>query len=227
MDVSDEMQRQAKALADPSRFRLFRFIQEADGPVGVAELTELLQFNHNAIRQHLLVLVEADLVAESTEHRTTRGRPRKQYTARADALHAFRSVSGSYERLAAMLLVVASGVSPYDAGFQAATDADAAPGSAPSPVPAVRRLLVNLATEGFEPLESGPGELTLMHCPFADVAAQDQGIVCELHRGMIDGQLAADGEDLRAELIPRDPHNAGCLLSVVGEADGSTSDPSA
>lgn len=224
MDVSDEMQRQAKALADPSRFQLFRFIQEAEGAVGVAELTELLKFNHNAIRQHLAVLVEADLVAETTERRTTRGRPRKQYTARADALRAFRSVSGSYERLAAMLLEVATGASPYDVGFRAARSGaaegalvgsgsgeDSDEGSAP----VVHRLMVNLATEGFEPREDRPGDMSLMHCPFADVAVQGPGIVCELHRGMIDGQLAAEDSDLRAELTPRDPHRAGCRLSVV------------
>ena len=118
MHLSDEMQVQAKALSDPSRFRIFRHIAESTEPVHVADLTELLGFNHNAIRQHLKVLVDAALVAETTERRTERGRPRKLYAARSDALRSFESVSGSHERLAAMLLDLhLSGSEPYGAGF--------------------------------------------------------------------------------------------------------------
>ena len=83
------MQQQAKALADPSRFALFAHIAKSGGPVVVTELTELLGFNHSAIRKHLAVLVDAGLVAESDELRQRPGRPRKQYTVRDDALSAF------------------------------------------------------------------------------------------------------------------------------------------
>lgn len=215
MEVSDDMQRQAKALADPSRFRLFRHIAEADREVGVAELTELLGFNHNAIRQHLAVLTGAGLVAETTERRTTRGRPRKEYRARADALGAFRSVSGSYERLASLLLeVVATGNKPYDVGFDAGrAEAEADDETDSSLDDAVDRLVRQLGVGGFEPDRTSAGT-DLMHCPFADVAAENPGVVCSLHHGLISGFLAGRDETLIGELDPHDPYEAGCRVTV-------------
>ncbi|MFT7648781.1 MAG: putative ArsR family transcriptional regulator [Candidatus Poriferisodalaceae bacterium] len=216
MKVSGEMQRQAKALADPSRFRLFHHITEAEDPVGVAELTELLGFNHNAIRQHLAILVDAGLVAATNEIRTVRGRPRKQYSIRADALHAFRSVSGSYERLAELLLEVAATDSePYDVGFRAGRPANASNSDETSETATVANLIRQLAVDGFEPIETDNSTITLSHCPFADVAVQNQSVVCELHRGLIDGQLAVHDRELTGDLSPRHPHDAGCRV-VVG-----------
>ena len=56
------LQIQARALGDPTRHELFRYIADAARPVEVAELTEHLGLHHNAIRQHLAKLVEAGLV---------------------------------------------------------------------------------------------------------------------------------------------------------------------
>jgi len=165
MQVFDEMQVQAKALADPSRFQIFKFIASSDEPVAVAQLTELLGFNHNAIRQHLAVLVEAQLLTESSEDRKVRGRPRKQYQVRSDALSAFRSVSGSYERLAELLLKIANGDhEAFDVGLTTGK-ADAESMSAPS-TDGVRSLIAHLAAEGFEPEHSAEETIELHHCPF-------------------------------------------------------------
>lgn len=223
MDVSDEMQLQAKALADPSRFRLFRHIADSGRSVGVAELTELLGFNHNAIRQHLAVLTESGLVAETTEHRTTRGRPRKEYTARDDALHAFRSVSGSYERLASLLLaVISDGREPYAVGYDAGLTAGADEQHTENTDEAIHLLIRQLAADGFEPTQTTDTEATLMNCPFADVAADGPGVVCELHRGLISGYLAGRSDNLTGELTPKDPHRAGCLVAIQHrDSDGS------
>lgn len=46
----------------------------------MAELTSYLGFNHDAIRQHLAVLVEAGLVAGSVESNHGRGRPKAGFT---------------------------------------------------------------------------------------------------------------------------------------------------
>jgi DNA-binding transcriptional ArsR family regulator len=43
-------QAEARALGDPTRYRIFRYIADARRPVGVAELTDLLGLNHNAVR---------------------------------------------------------------------------------------------------------------------------------------------------------------------------------
>ena len=59
MDTPD-IQREARALGDPTRYRLFRYIVEAGHPVGVAELTEFIGLNHNPVRQHLAILKAAN-----------------------------------------------------------------------------------------------------------------------------------------------------------------------
>lgn len=64
-----ELQQAAKALGDPTRHRIFRYVAEAVAPVGVAELTGFMSLNHNAVRQHLSVLRAAGLVVEGLEDR--------------------------------------------------------------------------------------------------------------------------------------------------------------
>ncbi|MGH9171844.1 MAG: helix-turn-helix domain-containing protein [Acidimicrobiales bacterium] len=71
--VHDELQQQARALGDPTRHRLSRYIAEAPDPVGVADLTAFVRLNHNAVRQHLAVLKDAGLVLEAVEDRRRRG----------------------------------------------------------------------------------------------------------------------------------------------------------
>ena len=204
----DPMQQHARALSDGSRFRIFTHIAESVEPVAVAELTELLGFNHNAIRQHLAVLVEADLVLEEREVRDRPGRPRLLYSAREDALRSFGDASRSYQRLAGLLLEVAmSGEGAYEVGRAAAIEqrADAAV------VASAATLFKQLSVEGFEPALTGR-KIVLQNCPFADVASDGPSVVCELHRGLIDGHL---GDGQRAELRIRDPHRAGCQV-VLG-----------
>lgn len=72
-----DLQIQAKALGDPTRHGIFRYIADAAEPADVAELTEHLGLNHNAIRQHLAQLVAAELVVESVAPAGGRGRPRR------------------------------------------------------------------------------------------------------------------------------------------------------
>ncbi|HXR23090.1 MAG TPA: winged helix-turn-helix domain-containing protein, partial [Acidimicrobiales bacterium] len=100
--VPDDVQVQAKALGDPTRFRIFRYVFESARPVGVAELTSYTQLNHNAVRQHLDALSVAGLVTESLEERTRPGRPRLLYEATPDSA-GFWGTPGPYEQLATFL----------------------------------------------------------------------------------------------------------------------------
>src|SRR6185437_9584552 len=77
--VDAELVLQGRALGDPTRHHIFRYIAEAGRPVGVAELTADVKLNHNAVRQHLAVLREAALVVEEVEERDRPGRPRLMY----------------------------------------------------------------------------------------------------------------------------------------------------
>ena len=99
---TNAIQREARALGDPTRYRLFRYIVDSDRPVGVAELTMYVELNHNAVRQHLAVLKDADLVVEEVEARDSPGRPRLLYRLHPEAAGKWET-SGPYAWLAGML----------------------------------------------------------------------------------------------------------------------------
>lgn len=202
----EQIQKVARALSDPSRFRIFWHVFESATPVGVSELTEMMGFNHNAVRQHIAHLVEARVLIEETEQRDRPGRPRLLYTAREDALRFLGDSSRSYQRLSKLLLMAAeSKLTPYDVGVEAAyaglkgeKDSDG-----------LTSLLRQLRIEGFEPHDDG-NVIVLNVCPFAEVAAERPSFVCELHRGLIDGYLG-----MTAELTAKNPHEAACEIRLA------------
>lgn len=206
------IQRQAQALGDPTRFAIFEHVANSPDPIGVAELTERMGFNHNAIRQHLAKLVDADLVVESTEPRTTPGRPRLAYQARTDAFDRFQNRSGgSYQRLATMLLdLAATGDTPYEVGRRSAqcteldepTDDDGT----------IEAVMHRLDLDGFAPSRD-ESTVRLDRCPFAELASDNAAVVCELHRGLIDGCLEQLSDTTTVALTPKPPATAGCLVA--------------
>ncbi|HZD65523.1 MAG TPA: helix-turn-helix domain-containing protein, partial [Acidimicrobiales bacterium] len=100
--VDESLQQEARALGDPTRHRLFRYVAGADGLVGVAELTAHVQLNHNAVRQHLAVLKDANLVVEEVEDRDRPGRPRLLYRLHPEVPERW-GATGSYPWLATQL----------------------------------------------------------------------------------------------------------------------------
>lgn len=110
------LQQQARALGDPTRHAIFRLIVDAGDDVDVAGLTEHFGFNHNAIRQHLAKLVDADLVVESPAPATGRGRP-KLVSRVSPSAESRWGVAGPYERLSWLLAeIVRSGDTPVEVG---------------------------------------------------------------------------------------------------------------
>jgi metal-sulfur cluster biosynthetic enzyme/predicted ArsR family transcriptional regulator len=100
--MAADLQLEAKALGDPTRHRLFRYIADAQAPVTVAELTVYAGLNHNAIRQHLAVLKDAGLVTEEAERRDRPGRPRLLYRLHPEAAGEW-GTPGAYAWLAGLL----------------------------------------------------------------------------------------------------------------------------
>lgn len=216
------IQVQARALGDPTRYEIFRYIADSADGAYVAELTDHCGLNHNAIRQHLAKLLDARLVVEQTEKTGGRGRPRLVY--RVDPGTESRwGVVGPYERLSVLLTeIIRSGDDPVTVGRRAGTDAverqrpPTAPGTEPIDATA-DDLVAQMATQGFAPTlrqrESGP-EVVLHTCPFETAALTDQNTVCGLHLGLAQG--LTEGTDLRVEeLVRRDPRRAKCLLRLV------------
>jgi predicted ArsR family transcriptional regulator len=207
-----ELQQQARALGDPTRHAVFRYIADAERPVDVAELTEHLGLHHNAIRQHLAKLVEAGLVSEATAPRVGRGRPRLCYTV-DPSVESRWGVTGAYERLTLMLTeIIRSGDSPVEVGrrFGARSRVDANGGNDP-----VSHLVAAMARHGFEPTTTRRGndvDIVLHACPFETTALADPDTVCALHLGLARGVAEPLDGLIVDELIRRDPRRGACRL---------------
>lgn len=116
----NNLQQQARALGDPTRHGIFRYIADAERPVGVAELTTWFGLNHNAIRQHLAKLLDAGLVVETTVPNGGPGRPRLLYEI-DPAAESRWGVLGPYERLSLLLTeIISTGDTPQEVGRRAA-----------------------------------------------------------------------------------------------------------
>jgi predicted ArsR family transcriptional regulator len=198
----------ARAVAVPLRRQILDLILGADRPVTVAELTDELGCNHNAVRQHLTQLREAGLVTETREARDRPGRPRLLYTATARP--------DPYARLARLLLAARrTGLSPRATGRHAGRAMAASAGF--EDADALDALEADAARQGFSPRRVGRGrhaELVLESCPLADVATDDPATVCALHRGLAEGLVAGIGGAQVEAFVTNDPYRAGCRVGV-------------
>lgn len=206
------LQLQARSLGDPTRHAVFQYLIDADAPVGVAELTDHFGLNHNAIRQHLAKLVEAELVIESTAAPSGRGRPRLEYVV-DPASDSRWGVVGPYERLAVLLTELArSGDQPVEVGRRAGRRLRLAGEGERGPLGA---FVEHARRQGFDPELRRRGEhfdLTLRRCPFASAVLADPDTICQLHLGLAEGVATAVGHLVVDELLQQDPRRGNCHL---------------
>jgi predicted ArsR family transcriptional regulator len=212
------LQQQARALGDPTRHAIYRFVAESAHPVGIAELTDHFGLNHNAIRQHLAKLVEAGLVVERVGASSGPGRPPLQYEADLSADSRW-GIRGPYERLSLLLTeIIRTGDTPVEVGRRAGRALRAsAPGDDP-----VEAMSVAMAKQGFEPdvrTHRSGADVVLRHCPFATAARDDRDTVCSLHLGIAEGLAEGTGAEVE-ELVAKDPRRANCRLRLHVTSDG-------
>lgn len=211
MSGPDLVERQLEALSSPTRRAAYRLLLDRGGPCTVAEVADRLEITPNMARRHLQVLADADLVDEQTEHRLERGRPRRLYIGRRDALPGW-GAEGAIATVARLLAEVnRDGADPYEVAFRAAAEAGGRAGDA------VDRLWLSLLVAGFEPCVPGEraDQIVLRSCPVHSVAEVDPPTVCTLHRGLIDGLL---GHPHATSLAIRPPRRAGCIVGLPGGA---------
>lgn len=209
-----DLQLEARALGDGTRYRLFRYIVDAARPVGVIELTGHVRLNHNAVRQHLAVLKDAGLVIEETEPRDRPGRPRLLYRPHPEVAERW-DAHGSYAWLAGLLAsAVRRKLDPRQAGRQ---DGHLRAAEISGPGDPADLLEQEIARRGFRPLRAGRGrrvEFILGRCPFTEVALAEPGTICELHLGLAEGLAEGLGQLEVDRLVPKDPRRAGCRLTL-------------
>lgn len=212
------LQEQAKALGDPTRHRMFRYIADTPELVDVSELTAHFGLNHNAIRQHLAKLLDAGLIVEITAPPTGPGRPRLLY--RLNPAGDTRwGAGGPYQPLSLLLLeMLNTDDSAVEVGRRAGQRLQVRIAGDP-----IERLGDAIARGGFEPKMERRGdqlEFVLQTCPFVDTAVEDPDTVCGLHLGLAMG-LADQLDDIVIDGIePHDPRMAGCRLRFHTVAHG-------
>ena len=211
----DTVEAQARALGDPTRNAIFRYLDAAPEPVGVAELTDHFGLNHNAIRHHLAKLRDAGLIVEELAPPSGPGRPALRYRPNPGAAGRWQSHS-PYEELSALLIdLLQTGDDPRSVGRAAGRRLAKSARGASDCV----RLLETLTRRlGFEPRtveRRGGVDLVLDRCPFVTTATAAPEIVCELHRGLAEGLVeTGKGGAKVTDLVVRPAKRAGCRIVI-------------
>ena len=211
--AADHALREAKALADPSRAAIHRYVVQASGPVTIAELAGVSGLHHTAVRQHLTKLEGAGLVVREVLPPHGRGRPRLAYRGIE------HPSEGPYELLAGMLAdAVRTGRTAREVGRDAGART-AATGQDP-----LEAVVAEAHRLGFDPVVvrgdergGGPGDVTeieLRACPYTALALVDPTTVCSLHLGLAEGVAATVGGLVVEGLTVAPGDDGGCRFRV-------------
>lgn len=185
-----------KALAEDTRFRLYRYLLLAARPVSIRELASRLSLHPNTLRPHLRRLEEADLVGRQIGKTSGVGRPQTLYQARPAQSDEGRDFRLLAEMLCGLLrtrrdLEKAEALAKEWGGYFV-SQGGPKPGAR---LPERRNLAIlqeAMAKAGFDPRfrrVSRSVEVTLRDCPFRDLADDYRDLVCTLHRGLVSGML--------------------------------------
>jgi predicted ArsR family transcriptional regulator len=212
-------------LADPVRARLYRAVANSSGPIGRDEAASAAGIGRPLAAYHLDKLVELGLLTASYQRPAGRigpgaGRPAKVY-ARSGREFAVCVPPREYE-LAARLLAAAvdadrtgkSRAMLLDAAREFGTDLGVrarfrgrVKTSARPEVEAVLR------DYGFEPCGADDGSVELRNCPFHQLVAAHQELVCNMNLALMQGVIS--GMD-QPGMHPRlDPKQGRCCI-VIG-----------
>jgi predicted ArsR family transcriptional regulator len=184
-----------KALADDTRYRLYRYIGLAARPVSVREMSRRLSLHPNTLRPHLRRLEEAGLVSREIRKGSTVGRPQTLYSIRESQ----DEESRDYRLLAEMLCGLVRGKRAMEQAKALANQWGAYLVTQGGPKPGVRLprgrnlalLQEAMARAGFDPrfrrMQGSAVEVTMRDCPFRDLADDYRELVCTLHRGLVEG----------------------------------------
>jgi predicted ArsR family transcriptional regulator len=214
-----------KALADDTRYRLYRFLRLSGRSVSVRELSTRLSLHPNTLRPHLRRLEEAGLVASEARKVSAVGRPQVLYAATAREAREGRD----FRLLANILAGLTTSARQRERAAALARDWGAYLIGRSVPRPDARRpagpnlavLQEALSDAGFDPRFRRHGartvEITLRECPFRDLLDEHRALVCAIHRGLLEGMLGTSRPPLvMAEFEERSERRTVCRLVARG-----------
>ena len=214
-----------KALADDTRYRLYRYLRLSGRPVSVRELSTRLSLHPNTLRPHLRRLEEAGLVSSEVHRGATVGRPQVLFAALDREGREGRDYRLLGEILASLLTnarqrdraeVIAREWGAYLVGRSVPR-----PGARGPSGPNLAVLQEALAEAGFDPRfrrrSAKIVEISLRDCPFRDLLEEHRELVCAVHKGLLEGMLGASRPSLRmTEFEPLAERSAVCRLVARG-----------
>ena len=211
-----------KALADDTRFRLYRYLGLSGRPVGVRELATRLSLHPNTLRPHLRRLEEAGLVRREVHRGATVGRPHTLYVAVERAERDTRD----FRLLAEILAGLATGAKARERavglarewGEYLAVRGGPKPGTRAAARHSLAVLQEAMASAGFDPRfrreKDGSVEVTLRDCPFRELLEDHRELVCAIHRGLVEGMLGALKPPLELRTFSPLAERATCRLET-------------
>ncbi|MDQ3573374.1 MAG: helix-turn-helix domain-containing protein [Actinomycetota bacterium] len=203
-----------KALGDNTRYAIYLELARADIPRSTSEIADSLGLHPNTVRPHLERMRDVGLLSVEVDNQGTVGRPQHRYTLASEA-PSLGLEAASFPLLAGLLANLAAAYEP-DADDVAGVARDHGRHVALARVErgqrgCVEAVSAELADMGFDPVHDGDASTTTIaftQCPFRSLAEAFPDLVCNLHRGMIEGmvEVLGDGQVERfATLADRDP----------------------
>jgi predicted ArsR family transcriptional regulator len=200
-----------KALADDTRFRLYRYLGLSGRAVSVRELSARLSLHPNTLRPHLRRLEEVGLVAREIRKGPNVGRPQTLYA----VVEPEGGEGRGYRLFAEIVAGLLTGQRARDRAEALAREWGgylvAQGGPKPgTKLPARRNLAIlqeALSEAGFDPRfrrrSATTVEVSLRDCPFRELVDDHRELVCSVHRGLVQGMLEGLKPPLRlAEFSP-------------------------
>jgi predicted ArsR family transcriptional regulator len=199
-----------KALGDNTRYAIYLEIARAASPLSTTNVADALDLHPNTVRPHLERMREVGLLQVETESRGEVGRPQHRYSLAPDA-PSLGFEPPAMPLMSRLLLGVAAaaGASRDEAveigrqqGRAAAAAIEAAAVVAELDDPedraavCIAALVDELARVGFDPAVGDDGDGVVVgftRCPFAELAETNPQLVCNLHRGLVEGFVEAVG----------------------------------
>ena len=185
-----------KALGDNTRYAIYLELARSAVPCSTSDIAEALGLHPNTVRPHLERMREVGLLDVEVDNRGVVGRPQHRYSVASDAPSLGLEPS-AFRLLAALLAGVADS---SGATSELAAEIGRAQGEEDAPrQPArscVQALMGELTELGFDPVAADDGSSTSIaftHCPYQELAEAFPHLVCHLHRGIVEGFVAAKG----------------------------------
>ena len=183
-----------KALADETRYALYREISASTGALSSHDLADRLGLHANTVRLHLERLRDAGLVDVEPVHRGTVGRPQHLYFL-SDGAPSLGFDPPAQALLAGLLAALAEQVgAAADDAVATGRAWGAEAGRRTRTRACLKALEAELDRLGFEPAtEAADGEyegdarIHFLHCPFRELAEAYPELVCNRHRGLCEG----------------------------------------